>query len=432
MKWFSHIPIEIKARALRALKKRRLAFTDDTFSSWLGFPSKVLPEAFAKAGICAIPMNRLNLGPSERDLELDTATVESLLRYPLCIELEYTLTELANAESYILQNARADYSARITQYARVMEVYKPRAFAIVQGYDTFSAVARELAIRRNMPVIAFENTALSDRMLWDDQCAITTNRNLSKNFYWRHVDTADASAADAFATRLIAETKRRKSGEHASPDLVYSGSGSARPAVVFLGQVYTDSSVLFGIRSWQTPVRLIRELARLAVMMDFNLWVKLHPKEIAGTTPVVTKPYAKLTYRKLMADAEFSAIAADAKRVMIDHDNRYDTYDLISKADAAVTLNSQAGLEAAIRGVPTVVAGQAFYGELGFTLDAGCPEVLAIQLGRALGMDAARKDESRLAARVFTQIYFERYCIPKSPEAVALLIAKRCFGFARI
>ncbi len=307
----------------------------------------------------------------------------------------------------------------------------PAAVAVVQGYDTFQAVARELALQNNLAVIAFENTALKDRLLWDDHSALTTNRNLASNFYWRHLDTADSLAVDTYVNRLVAETKQRKQEEHASPEQRFNGSRPNRPTVLFLGQVYTDSSVLFGIRDWKTPVHLMLELARRAVKMDFNLWIKLHPKEIKGASPVTGKAYNKLTYRKLTACPEFRQFITDTDRVMIDHENTYDTYDLISKADAAVTLSSQAGLEAAIRGVPSVVAGQAYYGGLGFTLDADCPEVLEIELGRALGMSDESKAERRLAARIFTHIYFERYCITKSPDAVAQLVAKRCFGLTK-
>ena len=128
-----------------------------------------------------------------------------------------------------------------------------------------------------------------------------------------------------------------------------------------------------------------------------------------------------------MQDERFRALANDSDRIMIDHENQYDTYDLMQKSDVAVTLNSQAGLEAAIRGVPAVVAGQAFYGGLGFTLAADCPELLEIQVSRALGMDKQKRKELQSAAQIFTHIYFERYCIPKTPDAVANLIAKRCF-----
>lgn len=405
---------------------------DGASRSWFGFPLRALPAALRAQNIGPVPLDHSGWRADRSDASLTDAQVEGLLRYPLCIDLEVTPWELARLSPEVVAPARechlASIRAHTAHIARALDVARPGALSIIQGYDPFNAVARELAMERGLPVLALENTSLSDRMLWDDHSALTTNRNLAKNFYWRHESAANPAVAEAYCSQLIAETKQRKQDEHTSPELAYAASGPARPTVLFLGQVYTDSSVIFGIGPWQTPIRLMRELARLAEAMDFNLWIKLHPKEISGSSPIVPRPYHKLTFRKLAADPEFQSLSADGGRVMIDHENTYDTYDLISKSDAVVTLNSQAGMEAAIRGVPAVVAGQALYGGLGFTLDADCPEVLAVQLNRALGMDQQSKKELQSAAQIFTHIYFERYCIRKSPDAVARLIAQRCFG----
>ncbi len=96
-----------------------------------------------------------------------------------------------------------------------------------------------------------------------------------------------------------------------------------------------------------------------------------------------------------------------------------------------VTLNSQVSLEAAIRNVPSVTVGQAIYGDHNCSLDAECSETLEIQIGRVLGMSDESKADRRLAARTFTHISFERYCITKSPDAVAQLVAKRCCGLTK-
>jgi capsule polysaccharide export protein KpsC/LpsZ len=300
--------------------------------------------------------------------------------------------------------------------------------AIVQGYDPSNAVAREVAIRRDLSVIAFENTAHKERMLWDDQSALTTNRNLAKNYFWRYRDSVAQEQAEAYCESLIAQTKANKAAEHESPARTFEGSVAGRPNVLFLGQVYTDSSIIFGLGAWETPVDLAVALARLAVELDFNLWFKLHPKEVSGSAPVTGRPYRKLTHRKLMANEEFCELSKDTSRFMVDHENTYDTYGLIAAAEVAVTVNSQAGLEAVIRGLPTVVAGDAFYGGLGFTQDVPEPRLLKVQLEHALGLDGEQKREATAEARLLAYIYFERYCIQKSPESMANLIARRCFA----
>ena len=431
MNLLRHLPIQLKTRALRWIKRRRIAMPDGLMCGWFEFQHRELRRALWSQGIGTIPLDHLGWYQDPPSDSLPERVLASLTRYPTCIELEATLAEVEQLPAEAVAQIREKYAVYFNKTAaclrRAFDVSRPGAVGIVQGYESLNAVARQVALERGLPVIAFENTALKNRALWDDHSAITTNRNLAHNFYWRYVDTADAAQAEQYCAHLIAHTKQQKSSEHLSPSQAYEGSTAKRQTLLFLGQVYTDSSVLFGIGAWRTPVNLIRELAELAQIMNLNLWIKLHPKEISGTSPVTGQPYKRLTYRKLMQDARFRELAHDSDRIMIDHENRYDTYDLMQKADVAVTLNSQAGLEAAIRGVPTVVAGQAFYGGLGFTLEADCPAVLAVQVKKALRMEQKERDQTRLSTCIFTHIYFERYCVEKSPSAIAKFIASRYF-----
>jgi hypothetical protein len=88
---------------------------------------------------------------------------------------------------------------------------------------------------------------------------------------------------------------------------------------------------------------------------------------------------------------------------------------LIQQAHCVATINSQSGLEAAIRGKPVLVLGDAFYCGLGFTNDWSFPVLL-----ESLGPDDMVSDVAR--ARRFAYIFLELYCEGKTPEAVVSLI----------
>lgn len=434
MKLLRKIPIRYRACIGRRLAPRRLLVSEAMMQSWFDFPRKSLTRALLKKGIFTIdpehPGWETTVNSGEK--QLTTREAVSLAQYPVCIELESTPAELKTIPQARVHAATQKHQEKIQNLAsrigNAFEYFDPNAIAIVQGYDSLNAVSRCLAIRQNLPLLSLENTAVSDRMLWDNLSGITTNRNLAKNYYWRFRETISEEVAHAYCEQLITNTKSKKLAEHASPEKPFQKARNNRPNVLFLGQVYTDSSVLFGIGEWKTPIALIKQLAKLAHAMDFNLWIKLHPKEMTGFSPVINQPYDKLTWRKLSSDAEFSNFLKTNDRVMIDHENEYDTYALMKSADVAVTLNSQAGLEAAIRGIPTVVAGEAFYSNLRFTLDAPYPEILEVQLKRALGMKETERAELTTDAKIFTQIYFEKYCINKSPTELAKLVGLHCYG----
>ncbi len=145
--------------------------------------------------------------------------------------------------------------------------------------------------------------------------------------------------------------------------------------------------------------------------------MKLHPKEQSGLNTVDGRPYDRLTYRKIQQDASLLA-QLDAIGATIDSDNLLDTYDLIDRCAVAVTVNSQAGLEAAIRGKPVVVCGDAFFAGLDFTWDAPHPAFLAPALAGACGSTSPQTD----VAREFAYIFFEKYCCPKTAATLLQLI----------
>ena len=125
------------------------------------------------------------------------------------------------------------------------------------------------------------------------------------------------------------------------------------------------------------------------------------------------------------ADSELTSFLKQHDAI-VDADNRFDTYQLIHDSSIAVTLNSQSGLEAAIRNRPVVVCGNAFYGDLGLTLDAPAPEFLNHRLQQAKqiaqNQSSQQVTEQTRIARSFAYIFFEKYCRAKTPESLLQLI----------
>jgi capsule polysaccharide modification protein KpsS len=145
-----------------------------------------------------------------------------------------------------------------------------------------------------------------------------------------------------------------------------------------------------------------------------DLVVKLHPKEDQGLAPGTLEPYDRMTWRKIQGSDLFQEFLQDS-RVSIDYRNECNTYALIERAHCVATINSQSGLEAAIRGKPVLVLGDAFYSGLGFTNDWNFPVLL-----ESLGPDDMVSDVAM--ARRFGYIFLELYCRRKTPEEVASLV----------
>ncbi len=73
------------------------------------------------------------------------------------------------------------------------------------------------------------------------------------------------------------------------------------------------------------------------------------------------RPYENLTHRKLL---ESGIKESPNDKIFIDHTDRWSTFDLIEKSILAVTINSQAGLEAMLLGKELICCGNSYYENL--------------------------------------------------------------------
>ena len=317
---------------------------------------------------------------------------------------------------------------------------RPDLVLLVQGFEPHNAVARAVALELGIRVLALENTSRADRLLWDGVTGLS-GRNASQQAYWRYKGSVGQAIYQDYCEHLIDVTKQLKSAEHQSPDGVGACPSDemtatrqmkqiqTRPYVLFLGQVYTDSSQVFGLRQWESPLEVLGELVDWCEANDVGLVLKLHPKEATGVNPVDNRSYNLLTYQKIKSDTDLMA-RLDSVAAVIDHDNQLDTYQLIDQATVAVTVNSQSGLEAAIRGIPVVVCGDANFGGLGFTFDAPQVDYLAVAMKLAFESGTTRDmiptalPRTNLA-REFTYLFFEKYCRPKTTGGLLELVRER-------
>ncbi|MDG2345122.1 MAG: hypothetical protein P8M62_03590, partial [Opitutae bacterium] len=241
---------------------------------------------------------------------------------------------------------RTEVIQTAAKYATQLDSIKPRAVLIFQGYLLHDAILKQLALQRNIKTIAIERTMRTDRLVWESISGITVNRNQATLQYWKHQNSTSVNNAEQSVNEYLSAIKRvKKNKEHQSPTLQYDWKTPSKK-ILFLGQVYTDSSMLYGLNGFNSPIELIGLLLEWTNNNNHSLVIKLHPKEHTGRNPVTLEPYADITHR-LISEHYSEALKRLGNRVFIDHQNTYDTYNLIEQSDLVTTANSQAGLEAA-------------------------------------------------------------------------------------
>ena len=157
------------------------------------------------------------------------------------------------------------------------------------------------------------------------------------------------------------------------PFLLNKERNSTRKTVLFLGQVYTDSAVFKFISkdNFPTQAHLIQHvIAYVQGRADLNLVVRTHPKETMGANNQETvNALRRHAERGWNSMNHLPLLQSRGGRFLLDHTNRWNTYDLIRNSDVVVTVNSQVGLEAAALGKPVITTAPSFYSGGGFATE---------------------------------------------------------------
>ncbi|MEA2177144.1 MAG: hypothetical protein QOG77_441 [Solirubrobacteraceae bacterium] len=127
------------------------------------------------------------------------------------------------------------------------------------------------------------------------------------------------------------------------------------------------------------------------------LIVRIHPEEHTWGS---AEPLQELL------DQQFPELPPNVR--IVGHDRSINSYALMDASDVVLTYTSTTGLEAALRGRPVAVCGDAHYRGKGFTTDVRDVEDLHAVLGNGAGATDAQID---LAWR-YAFMFFFRMCIP--------------------
>ncbi len=338
--------------------------------------------------------------------------------YKLCVDSRMPIDAISGCVPGIwamVLEAMQRCMAQIDRDEQLFTSVRPDVVLIPQGYHTRAAIWRYLAVTRGIRIIALENSMVGNRLIWENISGIAVNKLASRNYFWRWQDVVDQATADQYRDAYMASIKTLKSDQHVSPSVAYLPAANAKPYVLYIANVLTDSSVMFNSRSGSS-IDAIRMTAHWAIRNGFGFVLKLHPRERPGHDPL----YENLTLNALKQDSEFWRLLTESSDCVIDGDNRYDTYSLIRGCRTCVTICSQTGLEALMMGKETVLLGQAHYGDLGFTHEVSDASLFDPVMRRATDPALAKCDRNQVARYFY--VFNDLFCVEKSESGVLQLI----------
>lgn len=164
-----------------------------------------------------------------------------------------------------------------------------------------------------------------------------------------------------------------------------------------------DGQVVFRDNAFESMTQWIMETIRYFINKpQMQLVIRIHPAEVKGAVE---------TRQKLLPliIRNFPQLPENIK--VIDSSSDISTYTLSEIVDVAAVYTTKVGLEFAIKGIPVLVAGEAFFRGKGFTYDCSSKQEYFNYLDN---LEKLKKNQPDLitAARKYAHYYFFRRFIP--------------------
>ncbi|MFT4060127.1 MAG: hypothetical protein QM652_11340 [Legionella sp.] len=254
----------------------------------------------------------------------------------------------------------------IKYWSNFLSKSKKYDFAFIfSGCLTYSRSLIELLKKTSTRVFILESFFTGNEYYIEERFSPLPNNSLLANSnYYNSIkidmDSYIKDRAKAINKYLLADNLNVKQPE-AQQNLPFKKG----EYILILGQVVNDFSLLNYRNSSISSLAIYVEfIEKILDSTDIKIIFKAHPWENkkANLNSPVTSSYIK---------GHFSAFLEGRLAVIED----FNLQELLNGAYCVVTINSQAGIEAAYHGIKPIVLGNAFYGNKGFTHDINCENI---------------------------------------------------------
>lgn len=184
------------------------------------------------------------------------------------------------------------------------------------------------------------------------------------------------------------------------------GLRADRPLVTLLSSVVWDAQLHYASNAFPDMMDWIEfTVAHLSRRPELQLVIRVHPAEATGSVPSRQRVVDELARR-------FPSLPKNVK--VVPPEDGASTYVLLDRSNAALIYNTKTGIEASCLGIPTIVAGEAWIRNKGFSLDASSPEEYAVHLDQLPFRNGLAATERERAMRYAYHFFFRRM-VPIGP-----------------
>ena len=185
-----------------------------------------------------------------------------------------------------------------------------------------------------------------------------------------------------------------KEDPKAIPSLV--GLDPSKPVIGLLTNVAWDAQLHYPSNAFESMLDWLVQTCRyFATRTDLQLLIRVHPAEISGFPP---------SRQPILGELRKAIPQLAPNIVVVPPESELSTYALMSLCNSVIIYGTKTGVELTSRGIPVIVAGEAWIRNKGLTCDASSPEEyfrLLDQLPFASRLDAGQLARARRYAYHF-------------------------------
>jgi hypothetical protein len=185
------------------------------------------------------------------------------------------------------------------------------------------------------------------------------------------------------------------------PSLI--GLDPSRPVIGLLTNVSWDAQLHYPANAFPSMLDwLVQTCQYFARRPDLQLLIRVHPGEISGFPP---------SRQPILGELRKAIPQLSSNIVVVPPESELSTYALMSLCNGVIIYGTKTGVELTSRGIPVIVAGEAWIRDKGLTCDASSPEEYFRILDR-LPFPGRLDDRQTSRARRYAYHFFFNRMIP--------------------
>lgn len=300
---------------------------------------------------------------------------------------------------------------------QLLDEVSPDVVVVLNGLFLFEAVTMALCRERGIDVVNYERGFLKETLFFarDNLACSGDVSDVWPRF--REVPLSDGEV-DQLQSYLEDRSFGRRAIQQYWRDVRFETipRRTAGRRVTLFTNLTWDSAVINkeiaypSIQDWIADT--IRFFARRP---DHELVIRIHPAEVTLAGKPTREPLSTFVHET------FPQLPDNV--IVLEPDDTTSSYPLMAQSDAVTVFTSTTGLEAALAGVPVIVAGRTHYRDKGFTLDVDDPASYHAALESVLQDPAAARPDLDLVRR-YAYLFFFRLPVqfPRVHEHVPGLV----------